>query len=357
MANYRLIGCMTGTSCDGLDLAYIITNGSDQLTVGPSTTIPFASNYRNTLRKRVTLGTARHFMDDELAKDIANYHAHHIKEFIRHNQLEVDAVGFHGQTVWHDPTNKLTVQLGDCQLLANQLNINVIGKMRLNDVANGGQGAPLAPIYHQIITAKLPKPLVILNIGGITNLTLITENDLIAGDIGPGNALIDDWMAQHTGIAQDTNGECATRGIVIPTILNKWLEDPFFTQSLPKSLDRLYFHKNLDDCQKLSVEDGAATLTQFTIQSIVTSLQNLPIPPQRIVVCGGGCHNPVIMNGLCQNFEEVLKVSDLGFSEDAIEAQLIAYLAARFFENLPSSFPSTTGVNEPTIAGQLFLAK
>ncbi|MCX7343627.1 MAG: anhydro-N-acetylmuramic acid kinase, partial [Proteobacteria bacterium] len=283
MTNYRLIGCMTGTSCDGLDLAYIITNGSDQLTVGPSTTIPFTNNFRNTLRKRVTLGTARHFMDDELEKDIANYHAHHIKEFIRHNQLEVDAVGFHGQTVWHDPANKLTVQLGDCQLLANQLNINVIGQMRLNDVANSGQGAPLAPIYHQIITSKLPKPLAVLNIGGITNLTLITEGELIAGDIGPGNALIDDWMEQKTGIVQDTNGECATQGIVIPAILNKWLEDPFFTQPLPKSLDRLYFHKNLDDCQKLSIEDGAATLTQFTIQSIVTSLQNLPTPAQQIV--------------------------------------------------------------------------
>lgn len=348
---------MTGTSCDGLDLAYIITNGSDQLTVGPSTTIPFSSSFRNTLRKRVTLGAARHFMDDELAKNIANYHAHHIKEFIQQHQLEVDAIGFHGQTVWHDPSNKLTIQLGDCQLLANQLNISVIGEMRLNDVANGGQGAPLAPIYHQVITTKLPKPIVVINIGGVSNLTLITEDNLIAGDIGPGNALIDDWMEQKTGIAQDTNGEYATQGIVIPSILNKWLEDPFFTQPLPKSLDRLYFHKNLDDCQKLSIEDGAATLTQFTIQSIVTSLQNLPTPAQQIVVCGGGCHNPIIMNGLCQNFEEVLKVSDLGFNEDAIEAQLIAYLAARFFENLPSSFPSTTGVNEPTIAGQLFLAE
>lgn len=352
---YRIIGCMTGTSCDGLDLAYLITDGLNQLTIGPSTTIPFNDNYRNTLRKRVTLGAALHFMDDELSKDIANYHAFYIKEFIQQNQLEVDAIGFHGQTVWHDPTNGLTVQLCDCQLLANSLGINVVGQMRLNDVANGGQGAPLAPIYHQVITEKLPKPVIVINIGGISNLTFITEGQLIAGDIGPGNALIDDWVAQKTGVAQDTDGEYAKRGIVIPSILNKWLGHSFFTHDLPKSLDRMCFHQILDDCQKLSVEDGAATLTEFTIQSITKEVQNLKINPEQIVICGGGYHNPVIMAGLRQNFDNIIGASELGFNEDAIEAQLMAYLAARFFEKQPSSFPTTTGVNTPTVAGQLFL--
>ncbi len=356
MTIYHLIGCMTGTSCDGLDLAYIITNGSDQLTLGPATTIEFSNDYRNRLRNRVTAGLKYHFMDDALAKDIANYHAYHIQEFIQHHQLEVDAIGFHGQTVWHDPKNGVTIQLGDSQHLANQLNINVVGQFRLNDVANGGQGAPLAPIYHKAMTAKLQKPLAVLNIGGVANLTFITERNLIAGDVGPGNALIDDWMEQNTGIAQDTNGSCAQKGIVNQSILDKWLQDPFFSKALPKSLDRLHFHQNLNDCQKLSVEDGAATLTEFTIQSIIKSLQNLPAEPKQLVVCGGGCHNPILMAGL-QNFTNVLIASDLGFNGDAIEAQLMAYLAARFFEKLPSSFPGTTGVSEPTIAGELFLAK
>ena len=355
---YRLIGCMTGTSCDGLDIAYIITDGIDKLTIGPSLTVPFNDDYQKTLRQRVTMGAARHFMDDELSKNIAKYHVHHIREFIQHNQLEVDAIGFHGQTVWHDPKNGVTVQLGDCQLLANNLGLNVVGQMRLNDVANGGQGAPFAPIYHQVIAKKLPKPVVIINIGGVSNLTFITtDDDLIAGDIGPGNALIDDWMAQKTGIAQDTNGTHAKRGIVIPSILNKWLDNPFFDKSLPKSLDRMYFHQILNDCQNLSVEDGAATLTEFTIQSIVQGVQNLPDQPLQLVICGGGCHNPVIMDGLRKNFENILGVSELGFNEDAIEAQLIAFLAARFFEKLPSSFPKTTGVSEPTVVGQLFLSE
>lgn len=355
---YRIIGCMTGTSCDGLDLAYIITDGKSQLTVGPSVTIPFHDTYKNTLRKRVTLMAARHFMDGELDQDIAKYHAFHIKEFIQKNQLEVDAIGFHGQTVWHDPANGLTVQLGDCQMLANALGINVVGQMRLNDIANGGQGAPLAPVYHQVISAKLPKPVVIINIGGVSNLTLITEDELIAGDVGPGNALIDDWMEQKTGTAQDTDGSYAKRGIIIPSILNKWLENPFFSQALPKSLDRMHFHKILDDCQKLSIEDGAATLTEFTVQSIVHGVQNLLEQPECIVICGGGYHNPVMMYGLRKNFEniEIIGVSALDFDENAIEAQLMAYLAARFFENLPSSFPSTTDVSVPTVAGQIFFA-
>lgn len=348
---------MTGTSCDGLDLAYMITNGAAQFTLGPAITIPFSDEYRNTLRQRVTLGAERHFMDDALAKDIANHHAHHIKEFMQHNQLEVDAIGFHGQTVWHDPANGVTVQLGDCQHLANQLNIQVVGQMRQNDVANGGQGAPLAPIYHQAMAVDLPKPSVFLNIGGVANLTYIDENSLIAGDIGPGNALIDDWMQVHTGIAQDTNGICAQKGFPNQSLLKEWLQDPFFAQPLPKSLDRLYFHKFLNDCQNLTLEDGAATLTNFTVECVIKSLELLPEVPQQLIVCGGGCHNPVLMQLLRQNFAKVITATDLGYNGNAIEAQLIAYLAARFFEKLPSSFPSTTGVVGPTIAGQLFLAE
>ena len=346
---------MTGTACDGLDLAYIVSDGDAKLTLGPSLTIPFADEYRSRLRERVTLRALKHFMDDDLAKTIANYHAHHIKEFMALNQLEVDAIGFHGQSVWHDPANGVTIQLGDCQHLANRLNIPIVGQMRQNDLANGGQGAPLAPIYHQALAAKLVKPVVFVNIGGLSNLSFIDQFSLIAGDVGTGNALLDDWMEKHTGIAQDTDGVCAQKGHVNQSILNKWLDDPFFSLPLPKSLDRMYFYQCLDDCQKLSVEDGAATLTSFAAQGILRHLRFLPEMSKQLVVCGGGCHNPVLMAELGQGFKNVLAVHDLGFNPDVIEAQLIAYLAARFFAKLPSSFPSTTGVREPTIAGQLFL--
>ncbi len=352
---YRVIGCMTGTSCDGLDLAYIETNGADTLTLGPSETIPFELDYRKTLRERVSLKAPIHYMDEELAKIIAAFHAHHIKEFMRQNQLTVDVIGFHGQSVWHDPTNQLTVQLGDCQHLANLTAIQVVGQLRQNDVKNGGQGAPLVPIYHLALASKLEKPTAFLNIGGIANITFIgSDQTLIAGDTGPGNALIDDWAAKHTGIPQDTNGQYAAQGNVNQRLLHKWLQHPFFERPYPKSLDRMEFHQVLDDCASLTLEDGAATLTQFTVETIMKGLSMLPERPNQLIVCGGGCHNPTLMKRLQQQFKKLIGAFEIGFDPDAIEAQLMGYLAARFFEGLPSSFSTTTGVKEPTIAGELF---
>ncbi len=347
---------MTGTSCDGLDLAYIETNGTDIMAMGPSQIIPFEPKYRKILLERILLRVPSHFADAELSKTIANFHSHHIKNFIHQNQLTVDAIGFHGQAVWHDPTNELTVQLGDCQHLANLTGIKVVGQVRQNDVKNGGQGAPLVPIYHLALAAKLKKPTAFLNIGGVSNITFINADEtLIAGDTGPGNALIDDWVERHTGIPQDTDGRYAAQGTINQKFLDKWLQHPFFTETFPKSLDRLKFHHMLDECSVLTLEDGAATLTEFTVKAIIKGLDMLPEQPNQLIICGGGCHNPTLMNGLRQYFKNLVSASDIGFDSDAIEAQLMGYLAARFFEKLPSSFPTTTGVKSPTIAGELFL--
>jgi anhydro-N-acetylmuramic acid kinase len=349
---------MTGTSCDGLDLAYIETNGVDILTLGPSATIPFQSDFRNTLLGRITLKAPIHYMDRELAKTIAAFHAHYIKEFIIQNQLTVDAIGFHGQSVWHDPANGLTVQLGDCQHLADLTGIQVVGQFRQNDVKNSGQGAPLVPIYHLALASKLKKPTAFLNIGGVANITFIgSDQTLIAGDTGPGNALIDDWVAKHTGIPQDTNGQYAAQGIINQALIDQWLQHPFFELSYPKSLDRMEFHEVLDSCEHLTLEDGAATLTQFTIKAIIKGVAMLPEQPNQLVVCGGGCHNLTLMHELQLQFKNLIGAFEIGYDPDVIEAQLMAYLAARFFEGLPASFPTTTGVTEPTIAGELFLAK
>lgn len=359
MTTYRIIGCMTGTACDGLDLAYIETNGTDILKFGPAQVIPFESEYRKALLERIQLRTISHSADTELSKTIADFHSTYIKNFIHRYNLTVDAIGFHGQAVWHDPANKITVQLGDCQRIANTLGIKVVGQFRQNDVKNGGQGAPLVPIYHLALSAKLEKPTAFLNIGGVSNITFISaDQTLIAGDTGPGNALIDDWMAQHTGNPKDTNGEHAARGNADKKLLKKCLQHSFFSKNFPKSLDRLTFHQLLDDCDYLSLEDGAATLTEFTAQAVMQGLKLLPEQPHQLIVCGGGCHNPTLMKGLkCSFTNNVVSAFDVGFDADAIEAQLMAYLAARFFEKLPSSFPSTTGVKSPTIAGELFFAE
>ena len=356
MRTYRVIGCMTGTSCDGLDLAYIETNGVDMITFGPSETIPFTAEYSNLLRERINLRAPVHFMDSELSKTIADFHGKYIEEFMINKQLTVDVIGFHGQAVWHDPPNQLTVQLGDCQHLAHSTGIKVIGQFRQNDIKNGGQGAPLVPIYHLVLASKLEKPTAFLNIGGVSNITFINADEtLIAGDTGPGNALIDDWVIKQTGTPQDTDGRYAAQGTINQELLNKWLQHPFFDLPYPKSLDRMEFHQVLNDCDSLSLEDGAATLTQFTVGAIMKGINLLPEQPNQLIVCGGGCHNPVLMSRLQEKFSNVKKASEIGLNPDAIEAQLMGYLAARFLENLPSSFETTTGVKEPTIAGELFL--
>ncbi|MCE2716526.1 MAG: anhydro-N-acetylmuramic acid kinase [Pseudomonadota bacterium] len=356
MTIYRVIGCMTGTSCDGLDLAYIETNGEDIVVVGASQIIPFEPEYRKLLLERIQERKATHSGDANLAKAIAEFHSKHIQQFIQEHKLSVDAIGFHGQTVWHDPAHHTTVQLGDCQDLANSLGIQVIGQFRQHDVKNGGQGAPLVPVYHSALAANLEKPLAFLNIGGLSNVTFIgVDQTLVAGDTGLGSALIDDWVATHTSFSQDTDGRYAAQGKIHHDLVNGWQTHPFFTESFPKSLDRMAFHHLLDDCEGLSLEDGAATLTEFTAQTILRSLELLPEKPHQLVVCGGGSHNLTLMKSLQYHFKNVVSAFYIGFDSDAIEAQLMAYLAARFFKKLPSTFPSTTGVKAPVISGELFL--
>lgn len=358
MTIYRIVGCMTGTSCDGLDLAYIETNSTDIVASGVSQIIPFDPAYRKLLLDRIQQRCATHYTDRNLSTTIAEFHSVHIKNFITNNKLTVDAIGFHGQTVWHDPANQTTVQLGDCQHLANLMGIQVVGQFRQNDVRNKGQGAPLVPIYHSALAKKLSKPLAFLNIGGLSNITFIgSDQQLIAGDTGLGNALLDDWITKHTGHTQDTDGYYAAQGKANDDLLNKWLTHPFFSEKFPKSLDRLAFHYLLEECHELSLVDGAATLTEFTVQTILKSLDLLQEKPSQLIVCGGGSHNKTLMKSLQRQFKNVVSAFYIGCNSDAIEAQLMAYLTARFFKGLPSTFPSTTGVQNPIIAGELFLPK
>lgn len=356
MAIYRIIGCMTGTSCDGLDLSYIETNGDDIVVVGASQVIPFEPEYRKLLLERIQLRCATDPRDEVLSRTITEFHSRHIKNFIQENKLHVDAIGFHGQTIWHAPTEQLTVQLGDCQLLANLTGIQVVGQFRQNDVKNDGQGAPLVPIYHAALAANLEKPLAFLNIGGLSNITFIGSNEtLIAGDTGLGSALIDDWVTKHTNLSQDTDGYYAAQGNIDYELVEKWQSHPFFTEPFPKSLDRMAFHHLLEECSMLSLEDGAATLTEFTVQGIVKGLNLLPEEPAQLIVCGGGSHNVTMIRSLKNHFNHVVNAFYMGFDSDGIEAQLMAYLAARFFRELPSTFPSTTGVRNPVVSGELFL--
>lgn len=350
----KFIGCMTGTSCDGLDIAYLETDGWEIMNFGPSETFKFDDSYSRILKTRINLSAPAYSLDAKISDQVAINHIECLKQFIKIHSLKVDAIGMHGQTVWHDPAQKISIQLGNAQLVASEFKLPVVAQFRQNDLINGGQGAPLVPIYHQALAKKIDHSVAFINIGGVANITFINGEKLIAGDIGPGNALIDDWMLKNTGVALDHNGEIALSGKVNEDVLNKWQKDKFFKEQFPKSLDRQHFHKYLDDVAKLNLADGLSTLSALTCFGINNALNMLHTCKQ-IIICGGGRHNQFIMKNLHNNHPNVVGSENLGINPDALEAQMIAYLTARFFYNLPSSFPSTTGVKVPTIAGKLFL--
>jgi anhydro-N-acetylmuramic acid kinase len=232
----------------------------------------------------------------------------------------------------------------------------VVNDFRSADLAAGGHGAPLVPLYHRALAAKLPKPLAILNIGGVANLTYIggdDDTDLLAFDTGPGNALIDDWVLKKSGHAYDEYGLQAAKGRIDTPLVDAFLAKPFFRKKPPKSLDRNSFISPIDDKTKLS--DGAATLTMITARSIVESLRLLPQQPNQIYVTGGGRLNNTLMRWIADLAQvSVASVDDLGWSGDGLEAEAFAYLAVRSHLGLPLSVPGTTGVSSPMTGGRMF---
>ena len=353
----KLIGLMSGTSLDGVDVAWLESDGRDHLVPGPSRTIAYDPGFREELRACLGRQSAPHAVIQELTL----FHAtaiHALLDDMGVGLDAVDAIGFHGQTLFHNPADKITVQIGDGDFLAQYLGKPVVYDFRTADVAAGGQGAPLVPVFHAAMVRRvLPdhdKPVALLNIGGVANLTIVTgsDHDLLAGDVGPGNALIDDWIFAQSRMPFDKNGMVAGRGTVETGRLEQWLSHPFFAKPLPKSLDRNDFAGcRVDD---LSFADGAATLTALTVAGIVSALRQLPVHVDQIWVCGGGRLNQTIMRDLAsQTNIPVAPVEALGWDGDGVEAHAFAYLAARVMAGLPISFPGTTGCPEPMTGGRI----
>jgi anhydro-N-acetylmuramic acid kinase len=296
-----------------------------------------------------------------------------VKDFLDQNGLtaaDIAVIGFHGQTVFHAPARRLTVQIGDGLSLARATGIPVVYDFRAADVAAGGQGAPLVPIYHAALVAgsDLPRPVAVVNIGGVANITFVADTppnngpalhtmdatvlDLVAFDCGPGNALLDDWCAAKAGRPVDVDGHLAARGKVDETVLADLLAHPYFALPAPKSLDRNAF--SAAAVARLSTEDGAATLTAFTARTIARGFDLLPERPKSIVVAGGGAHNPTMLAMIAEaTGADVKTASQVGWSTDFMEAQAFAHLAVRHLEGLPLSWPGTTGVPKPTRGGVL----
>jgi anhydro-N-acetylmuramic acid kinase len=359
----RAIGLMSGTSMDGIDVALIDTDGESRVERGPAQTFLYDPRFKASLREAVA---AAHGVSDresrpgtlaDVERNLTAHHASAVTVFLKQHGLqarEIDLVGFHGHTVLHAPERRLTMQIGDGARLAELTGIDVVYDMRAADCAAGGQGAPLASAYHRALAAGLPqRPLAVLNVGGVANATWIgRDGTLIAFDTGPGNALIDDWMQRHRGVARDEGGALAATGHVHDRYVTEYLRHSYFGEPPPKSLDRNAFALELVD--ELSVADGAATLTAFTAASIARAREHFPEQPQLWVVSGGGRLNKTLMAMIAGLVDSAVAPAEaVGMDGDSVEAEAWAYLAVRSLKRLPITFPGTTGVSQPLTGGVL----
>lgn len=349
---------------DGVDAALIETDGERIEAFGPSLVRPYSDAEHELLLGALEDAAdlagrdARPGILAEAEKLITKAHVQAVEMLMHDHGLsakDIGVIGFHGQTVLHKPEAGLTVQLGDGPQLADAIGIDVVYDFRAADMLAGGQGAPFVPAYHRALAehSKLPLPAVVINLGGVANVTYIgPDGELIAFDTGPGNALLDDWLMQTKGQPHDENGALAARGHTDQARLEKMLSDPYFLNKPPKSLDRRDF--SIDLVRGLSPEDGAATLTAFTAGGLVCSLAHFPQTPEIFVLSGGGTHNATLVKALRALLNGRVELAGtLGWNADVLEAQAIAYLAVRSLKGLPLSFPSTTGVAEPMQGGVL----
>jgi len=358
------IGLMSGTSLDGVDVALITTDGERIAAFGPTGYRPYTGAERALLREALAEGVK---LTDRVSRPgvladaealVTRAHVQAVEAFLaaeRIDRAEVAVVGFHGQTVLHRPEQRLTVQIGDGEMLARRLRLPVAYDFRAADVAAGGQGAPLVPVFHQALVRGLarPRPVAVLNVGGVANVTYVDGGDPVACDTGPGNALIDDFMRARTGHPLDRDGDQAARGQVDEAFVARVLAHEFFDLPCPKSLDRNAFafaHIGLPD---FSVSDGAATLSALTAAAVRRVVDHLPASPRAWIVAGGGARNPTLMRMLAERLSpaSVETADAVGWSSQYLEAQAFAYLAVRTLNGLPITFPKTTGIARPMPGG------
>ncbi|MCB9977830.1 MAG: anhydro-N-acetylmuramic acid kinase [Rhodospirillales bacterium] len=352
---HSAIGLMSGTSFDGVDIAWIKTDGEASVTPLAAGSYPYSPEDRGVIR--AVLGQSERGSETDAAeKIVTERHIAYLDKFLSDNNIDprtVDVIGFHGQTIFHDPGAKFTWQIGDAQALADVCGLPVVGQMRVADVQAGGQGAPLLPLYHRALAHELDKLLAILNIGGVSNITWIGEGEILAFDCGPGNALLDDFVSRRTGLSYDRDGLLASAGRADEALLFHWMAHPYFVQKPPKSLDRDAW--DVKAVEKLADAHGAATLLEFTVRSIEKGISLCPKPPRAVYVTGGGRHNGFLMKRLQALFQvPVAPVEALGWQGDVLEAQGFAYLAVRSLLGLPLTEPGTTGVPKPLTGGVLY---
>ncbi len=345
---------MSGTSADGVDVALIRTDGDEAIDFHGGLTLP----YSNALRTRLMETSQHNVPTDELLrveKEVTLHHAEAVEALVDHlgdAAKQVDVVGFHGHTVRHIPKEDITLQIGNPWILHEAIGLPVVSDFRRHDMALGGQGAPLVSMFHRAVFANDARPLLVLNLGGVANITWLGDADeIIAGDTGPGCGLLDEWVQEMAGVHHDIDGHLASKGKVHQLLVDEALESEFFEKPLPKSADRFDFDHV--DVSGLNVEDGAATLCAVTVQAVVRAVERMPDKPAVVWVTGGGVHHPVIMRQLSEHFSKVESIENRGFNPDTLEAECFAWLAVRHLRKLPLSIPETTGCKRAATGGIL----
>ena len=354
------LGLMSGTSLDGIDASIIKSDGNSHLEILLNKFFPYShdfkqklGNYINNIHSLKDIENSKSEYN-ELEREITLYHSQISNEIISEQNISLDIVGFHGQTIIHKPSEKYTIQMGDPNLLSQILKKKVIFNFRKNDIENNGEGAPLAPIYHSLIAKKIypNKPSIFLNIGGITNYTYCDGDNLRAKDIGPGNVLIDEYLKKTKGINYDRNGNIASSGNINKDIINQFYEHEFYNVQQKHSFDRNEF--DFSFVKGLEFEDAVATLTYFTALIISQNIKKNFDNEIEIILCGGGRRNLALVNHIKKLLKYKIKLIDeFSVDGDFIESQAFAYIAIRSLLSLPISYPSTTGCSAPCSGGEI----
>lgn len=359
---YSTLGIMSSTSFEGVSLAQLETDGIDIKSCGSAYMVPFEEEL---LEKIVKIDGHRADESPDYANLIRKTEiefteccANLVRSFLQDNDLQVELLGFAGHTICHRPMEKYTHQIGDGKLLAELTGIDTVSNFRKADILNGGQGAPFSPVYYEALTAKESRPRVVIDIGGTTDISWFGNNgEMLAFVCGPGNAIINNWVAKHGAMQIDYNGRLAILGKVNEQILQKLMQHKYLSLTPPKACDRNMFNDKTEHLEGLSLEDGAATATAFVAEAIVASMSKfLPEMPVEVMICGGGAKNPTLMRFLRQRLKgiEVKTVAEKGINVDAVDAQAAAFWAVRRMNQMPLSFPFTTGVTVPCICGEFF---
>ena len=369
--SYYSLGLMSGTSMDGVDASIIQSDGETKYKVIIDKYFEYPQGiYKDLTKLRDKIKSSKDLKKfskevKNIEKEITLFHAKAVNEILKKTKVKVDFIGFHGQTIYHNAKEKISKQLGDGKILSQLSKKNVVCNFRQNDLDHGGGGAPLAPIFHKLIVSqnKIRQPVLILNLGGIANWTFLGESDdgkdLHSADLGPGNCLIDQWMKKNSKQNYDKDGSTAKSGKINKGVLNKAIDD-HMDKFISEEQNKDHYHDRSYDINDfdfsfvfgLSLEDGAATLTEYTAFIISEFINGTPADLRRVIVCGGGRKNKFLLKRISKKLKYSLQqIDNFGIDGDFVESQAFAYLAIRSYLKLPISFPETTGVQEPCSGG------